>query len=326
MSFHRLLALFERQREFRQPLVLCTVIRTGGSTYAKPGAQMLIAADGEYAGLLSGGCLEGDLREHAHEVASSGQARIVNYDLRSNTDQLFGLGAGCEGAMDILLTRVSAAEAWQPLTHLAACAAARRTGRIGLFTAPTKPGYPLGFTVLEPPAEPDADFFVVEIPPPPRLLLAGAGPDSRPVATLAAFLGWDVLVVDHRASYLDAAKFPPATRLIECRAAQFAQDHGLADIAAAVVMSHHLESDLHYLRALAHSAVPYVGLLGPSARREKLLGDLGADASLLRPRLRAPVGLDIGGRSPESIALSIIGEVHAALHGRAGRPFSEVAN
>lgn len=326
MSFHSLLALFERQREFRQPLVLCTVVRTGGSTYAKPGAQMLIAADGEYAGLLSGGCLEGDLREHAREVAAEGRARVVSYDLRSSTDQLFGLGAGCEGAMDILLTRVSAAEGWEPLAHLAARAATRQTGRIGLVIAPTKPDYPLGFTVLEPTPTSGTDLFVVEIPPPPRLLLAGAGPDSRPVATLAAFLGWDVVVVDHRASYLDAAKFPPRTRLVECRAAQFAQDHGLADVAAAVVMSHHLESDLHYLRALAHSAVPYVGLLGPAARREKLLGDLGADAPLLRPRLRAPVGLDIGGRSPESIALSIIGEVHAALHGRAGRPCSEVAN
>ena len=86
-----------------EPLVLATVVRTGGSTYAKPGAQMLIAADGEYAGLLSGGCLEGDLREHARDVAATGKARIVSYDLRSTTDQLFGLGAGCEGAMDVLL-------------------------------------------------------------------------------------------------------------------------------------------------------------------------------------------------------------------------------
>ena len=110
MSLHRLLPLFERARALDQPLVLATVIRTGGSTYAKPGAQMLIAADGEYAGLLSGGCLEGDLREHARAVAASGSGRIVSYDLRSTTDQLFGLGAGCEGAMDVLLTRVSAHE------------------------------------------------------------------------------------------------------------------------------------------------------------------------------------------------------------------------
>jgi xanthine/CO dehydrogenase XdhC/CoxF family maturation factor len=90
-------------------------------------------------------------------------------------------------------------------------------------------------------------------------------------------------------------------------------------------MSHHLESDLQYLRALAFSTVPYVGLLGPAARREKLLADLGDDAGKLRARLRAPVGLDIGGRAPESIALSIVGEIHAALAGRGGRPFSEVA-
>ena len=76
-----------------------------------PARRCSSPADGEYAGLLSGGCLEGDLREHAREVAATGQARIVSYDLRSTTDQLFGLGAGCEGAMDILLTRVSARRA-----------------------------------------------------------------------------------------------------------------------------------------------------------------------------------------------------------------------
>src|SRR6478672_12533912 len=122
MSLHRLLPLFDRARASDRPLVLATVVRTGGSTYAKPGAHMLIASDGEYAGLLSGGCLEGDLREHAREVAATGEGRIVSYDLRSSTDQLFGLGAGCEGAMDILMTRVSAHEHWQPLDYLAAAA------------------------------------------------------------------------------------------------------------------------------------------------------------------------------------------------------------
>lgn len=342
MSLHRLLALFERNRESRLPLVLCTVIKTGGSTYAKPGAQMLIAADGEYAGLLSGGCLEGDLREHARAVASTGRADIVRYDLRSSTDQLFGLGAGCEGAMDILLTRVSEAEHWQPLAHMAECARARKTCRVGLVLASAQPNYPPGLAVIDAPGaplpadaravvnetlqliQPAVELFVAVLPPPARLLLAGAGPDARPVATLADFLGWDVTVVDHRSAYLDAAKFPPSVRLRESRAAEFANGIELDEFAAAVVMSHHLESDLCYLRGLARSRVPYVGLLGPAARREKLLADLGTDAAQLRPRLRAPVGLDIGGRSPESIALSIVGEVHAALCGRGGRPFSEV--
>ena len=355
MSIHRLLPLFERARTLDQPLVLATVIRTGGSTYAKPGAQMLIAADGEYAGLLSGGCLEGDLREHARTVASTGTARIVSYDLRSTTDQLFGLGAGCEGAMDILLTRVSAHERWQPLNFMADAARRGVICRIALVTATrdaalrlgqlvTDTGTPVNGAVVDARTlalrhaaagaagnsliqvqQPDAELFVAAIAPPPRLLLLGGGPDARPVAELAAFLGWRVVVVDHRSSYLVPARFPGGAELIEVRPAELASAVNLDDFAAAVVMSHHLDSDLHYLRGLAHSRLPYVGLLGPAARREKLLGDLGADADKLRERLRAPVGLDIGGRAPESIALSIIGEVHAAISGRHGRPFSETA-
>jgi xanthine/CO dehydrogenase XdhC/CoxF family maturation factor len=157
------------------------------------------------------------------------------------------------------------------------------------------------------------------------VLLAGGGPDARPVATLAVFLGWRTTVADHRAAHLEARHFPPGTRLVETPAAAIATAVALDGFQAAIVMSHHLESDLHYLRALASSAIPYVGLLGPAARREKLLADLGDPAAALRTRLRAPVGLDIGGRSPESIALSIVGEVHAALAGRGGRPFSETA-
>ena len=329
MSLHRLLPLYDRARLANEPLVLATVIRTGGSTYAKPGAQMLIAADGEYAGLLSGGCLEGDLREHARDVAASGRARIVSYDLRSSTDQLFGLGAGCEGAMDVLLSRVSAAENWQPLEAMATSFRAAREQQFAFVVASSDPAFPLGTSVAvnghAAPFPRGVDAFVAAVAPPPHLLLLGGGPDARPVATLAAFLGWRITVVEHRPAYLAADRFPPLTRLVETNPAEVTAAVGLTDYSAAIVMSHHLESDLHYLRALARAPVPYVGLLGPAARREKLMGDLGADAEALRTRLRAPVGLDIGGRTPESIALAIVGEVHAALAGRAGRPFTETA-
>jgi xanthine dehydrogenase accessory factor len=356
MSLHRLIPLFERARMSAEPLVLATVIRTGGSTYAKPGAQMLIAGDGEYAGLLSGGCLEGDLREHARAVSASGSARIVSYDLRSSDDRLFGLGAGCEGAMDILLTRHGPDEGdWQPLSSMELALRKGQGFRLAFITATADASLPLGSSFPADGELPDLirnekmlrtlhdaavstpdnsvsrvatlgiELFVTSIAPPPRLLLLGGGPDARPVATLASFLGWRVTVVDHRAHYLSADRFPPGTELIEAAAAEVANVLRLDEFIAAVVMSHHLDSDLHYLRALAHGAVPYVGLLGPAARREKLLADLGADASVLRPRLRAPVGLDIGGRTPESIALSIVGEVQAVLAGRGGRPFTETA-
>ena len=329
MSLHRLLPLYDRARLSNEPLVLATVIRTGGSTYAKPGAQMLIASDGEYAGLLSGGCLEGDLREHAREVAASGKGRIVSYDLRSSTDQLFGLGAGCEGAMDVLLTRVAAQDHWQPLADMAESYRSALPRHFAFVVASVDAAFPLGsvFPVngsAAPP--PGVELFLAAVTAPPHLLLLGGGPDARPVATLADFLGWRVTVVEHRAAYLEPGRFPSSTRLVNARAEVLANAVPLSGFSAAIVMSHHLESDLNYLRALAHSAVPYVGLLGPAARREKLLGDLGADAGKLRTRLRAPVGLDIGGRTPESIALSIIGEVHATLEGRAGRPFTETAN
>jgi xanthine dehydrogenase accessory factor len=349
MSLHRLLPLFERARQSNEPVVLATVVRTGGSTYAKPGAQMLIASDGEYAGLLSGGCLEGDLREHARAVAASGAARIVSYDLRSTTDQLFGLGAGCEGAMDILLARLGPKDGWQPIPQLADARRDGRSTRLAFVIASGETGIPAGLTIplgsATAPADPrvrdladaaaavkppatlrptrlDVELFVAEFAPPPRVLLLGGGPDARPVAVLGEFLGWHVTVADHRAAYLAPGRFPGAARLVESPAAELAAAVDLSAFAAAVVMSHHLESDRLYLQALASSPVPYVGLLGPPARRERLLADLGADREKLRSRLRAPVGLDIGGRTPEAIALSIVGEIHAVLGGRAGQPFS----
>jgi xanthine dehydrogenase accessory factor len=85
-------------------------------------------------------------------------------------------------------------------------------------------------------------------------------------------------------------------------------------------MSHHLPSDLAHLSMLARGSIPYVGLLGPAARRDKLLSDLGEAASGLTGRLRAPVGLPLGGRTPEAIALSIIAQIHAFLHGMEGAP------
>jgi xanthine/CO dehydrogenase XdhC/CoxF family maturation factor len=240
--------------------------------------------------------------------------------------------------MDILLTRIREDDGWQPLPLLIGAWQRGDECRLAFVVATARPDLPLGAMVpldaaaLKAPAnslvkaESGVELFVADFAPPPDLLLLGGGPDARPVAELAGFLGWRVTVVDHRNAYLQAARFPENTHLIPSRAAEVGQAVQLDDYSAAIVMSHHLDSDLEYLRALAASRVPYVGLLGPAARRETLLHDLGADALKLRPRLRAPVGLDIGGRAPESIALSIIGEVHAVLAGRGGRPFSETTH
>ena len=82
---------------------------------------------------------------------------------------------------------------------------------------------------------------------------------------------------------------------------------------ATIVMSHHLASDRQYLRQLAATDIGYIGLLGPPDRRRRLLEEIGEVAERLRPRLHGPAGLDIGGRGPASIALSIVAEVHQEL-------------
>src|SRR5450432_181579 len=86
-----------------EPGVLATIVTTSGSTYRKSGARMLIRPDGSYVGLLSGGCLEADLSGHAHKVLADGVPRSIGYDMRGADDLVFGIGAGCEGAMRVLL-------------------------------------------------------------------------------------------------------------------------------------------------------------------------------------------------------------------------------
>jgi xanthine dehydrogenase accessory factor len=341
-----LLPLYERERSLGRAVALGVLAQTEGSTYRKPGALMLIAADGEYAGLLSGGCLEGDLREHARAVISTGAARPVRYDLRGPDDDLWGLGAGCEGAMQILLLRVGPDNDWQPIAEFSRALATRSRTAIGVIIESASAAVPLGSLVLPGETRSSAvealrsagveaalsratlerstewvqgddgawKLFVVPLALPPRILLLGAGPDAAPVVDFAALLDWKVTVVDHREAYAVAGHFPAAERVLHSRPEELASVLDLRSFSAAVVMSHHLNADLGYLRALALADVPYVGLLGPAVRREKLLAHLGPLAERLQPRLHAPVGLRLGGRTPQSVALAIIAELHAFVH------------
>jgi xanthine/CO dehydrogenase XdhC/CoxF family maturation factor len=171
------------------------------------------------------------------------------------------------------------------------------------------------------PADAAITVFIAAPDLPARLLVLGAGPDAAPVVEIATLLGWQITVGDHRSAYLEPKRFPASAHLVELRPDRLAAELDLGAFDAAVVMSHHLESDGKYLRALAASAVPYVGLLGPAARRQRLLCELGGDASRLGDRLYGPVGLDIGARTPEAIAVAIVAEIQAFLSGRAGEHF-----
>lgn len=339
--------LSERLLAGMAPAVLATVVATAGSTYRKPGARMLFLADGGQVGLLSGGCLEADLELHARQILEGAAARSVEYDMRGPDDMLFGIGAGCEGAMRVLLEPLSFAA--PPAAALREAARVNASGAAAcLVSIHESREHALGTRDLagvcaDLPAAPAAalvaaaeaalaegasrDFASGEgaarlcahiqyLAPPPHLLICGAGPDAQPVSAAARVLGWRVTVVDHRPAYADPARFPGA-RVLRRDAASLADHVDLERCHAAVVMSHHLASDLAYLRILGEARGPgYVGLLGPPARRQRILAELGRGADGLGERLQSPVGLEIGACTPEGIALAILGAVHAWLAGR----------
>jgi xanthine/CO dehydrogenase XdhC/CoxF family maturation factor len=336
-------SLLENAPRNGSPGVLATIVATAGSTYRKPGARMLILSDGSYFGLLSGGCLEADLAVHARQVQDTGIPRAVEYDMRGPDDILFGIGAGCEGAMRVLLE--PAGPGTPAAAALANAGQATRAGRstslivvhesasadvvLGTYDAAARAPAALSATLMSAVERALADAesgsvdtelggrrtraFVQFLAPPPHILICGAGPDAQPVAAAAVALGWRVTVVDHRPAYAVAERFPGAVvRHVDARSLR--SSVAVAECHAVVVMSHHLPSDVAYLRELAEAGVPnYVGLLGPSARRRRITEELGAVSEKLNSRLRGPVGFDIGAVTPEGIAFAIICEVHAWL-------------
>lgn len=345
-------AFFREHEKEGKALVLATVVQTIGSTYRKAGAQMLIAADGRNAGLLSGGCLESDLMERARTVLDDGRALVADYDSRSSDDILWGMGLGCEGAMRILLSRLDRPAGYQPYAFHARCRELDRPGLSALVIESENPRLPLGtaFNSDEPAGAPDAvqailgtnsadraahvstlaaegaTFLITPVALPLRLLVLGAGPDAAPLVEIAGLMGWRITVRDHRAAYAVPERFPRAREVLLRPAKELSEDLQRTAYDAAVVMSHHLPSDQIYLDALAESSVPYIGLLGPAPRRARLMHEIGAKAKKLEHRLYGPVGLDIGATTPEGIALAIVSEIQAVSAGRDGGSFSRTAN
>ena len=348
MSTRGLIRTFEGWRRTGRPMVLATVYETIGSTYSKAGHRILIAANGDYRGLVSGGCLEGDLAERARGVIEASEPRALSFDMRDEADDLWGLGVGCNGLIRVFLQPLTVAEDYQPFPDiarglLAAAPAVVATVIAGAGGGGLAPGATLvwkggdagaeSLEVLVPGCreartagraiyrrEPNgAAVLYAPIKPIRRLLVLGAGLDAVPVVNMAAELGWRVTVADHRPAYLEKDVFEAAedTRLIDPARMGRALEPDRFD--AIIVMSHHLMTDQAYLEQLAEVQAGYLGVLGPKDRRERLLSALGDAGEALRERLKGPVGLDIGADDPESIALSLLAEMHAVLAGASGR-------
>jgi xanthine dehydrogenase accessory factor len=331
---------------------LGTVVRISGSAYRRPGAKLLIEQSGITHGGVSGGCLESDVRASGIEVIGGGPNRMLHYDTGSDEETLWGLGLGCEGAVDVWLQRVD--RAWMdgpgrqmreltaasipfaPITLTAGPHAGRTlvlargalqgsTGSPELDRALVERAGPLlegdgGGEMIE---LGEHGAFIDVLRPPPRLFIFGAGDDARPLAVLALQAGFEVTVVDHRPAYLTADRFPPPLRLALRRPSD-----GLAGLPFtisrknfAVVQTHALSHDRDWLRALAEQPLQYLGLLGPRGRKEQVMRALSWEGR----ELFGPIGLDIGADGPEQVAVSIVAELLAVLARRQGGHLKERA-
>lgn len=298
---------------------MATVIKIEGSAYRRPGAKFLIEDDGRTLGGVSGGCLEADVRDVALRVIATGVPRLLHYDTGTDDRTVWGLGLGCNGSVDIFVQPATDPRTLESLRDIRA-----RLERESPFAISTiLDGDGAGRSTVTDsfargtPSRIDADgsraVFIDVLNPPPALIVCGAGDDSQPLVAYATGAGFSVTVVDHRDAFLTRARFPGAKQLVHLRPDGDASTLGAGARTMAVIKTHSFAHDRDWLRALLKTPVSYIGLLGPRARAEEILEELGATGDR---RIFAPVGLDVGADGPEQIAISIVGELLAALGAR----------
>lgn len=324
--------------------VLVTLVRIEGSSYRRPGAHLLIGSEGEYAGTISGGCLEAEVVRKAAWMVRDG-AIMKRYSTLFDDTAEIPFGLGCGGVVDLLLeptetpecrALVEAMEAslsgaefqvatWLPQNGRSLARAVFAAGGKLIYASDSLS--PREIATINgqnwiPGISPDElPIYCETLSPPQRLFVLGAGDDSKPVVAMAAQLGWRITVAEGRAQLARPDRFPDAERVLTTASVA---DLGLTAADATVIMTHSYEQDRTLLTGLlGASEVPgYIGLLGASHRSSLLVSEaaaaLGCNVAECCARVWAPVGLDLGGDGAEAIALAVIAEVQAWREGRLG--------
>jgi xanthine/CO dehydrogenase XdhC/CoxF family maturation factor len=339
-----ILALLTAEVEAGRRAAIATVVRIQGSAYRRPGAKLLVREDGGTSGSVSGGCLEADVRERALVVLREGTPRLLHYDTGSDDRTVFGLGLGCNGAVDIFVQaatrpaflesarRIQGPLAGEEPIAISTVLEGRYEGHVLVLTSDGAAHGSTGEPALDRTLAASADdllrrgettvheiatvqVFTEVLRPPPHLVVFGAGDDAIPLARYARDAGFRVTLVDHRPASLSTERFPGEVRRFERRP----EDGAAASLplgpgACAVVKTHSLGNDREWIRRLIGTEVAYIGVLGPRARVDEILRQLGAASD---GRVFGPVGLDLGAEGPEQVALSIVAELLTIRSGRA---------
>lgn len=328
MHFQHTLATWLPLKDQHQ-WVLGAVIRTQGSVYRKTGALMLLSDAGHQLGLLSGGCLEGDLLLQARKVCALGSSRRLVYDASDEGGVAWRLGIGCGGLAEILLLPCHAHNDYLQLQTAAifldqgfACAYELSVHQPWAKSSLAPKEFSRR-TAGELVGEGEQQYLATLINPLPHLVVCGCGMDMVPLCELARVLGWRVTLVDHRLTPQKQARFPASLTCVATTAETLPKTL-LQHADAAIVAYHNMQLDAAAVAALQHSRCQYLGLLGPERRRREVLALAGLRDADLQLAVAGPAGLALGGDLPENVALSMLAEIHAVLFGSTAKPLSGV--
>jgi xanthine/CO dehydrogenase XdhC/CoxF family maturation factor len=339
---------------------LAAVVHLDGSSYRRPGARMLVSDEGELTGAISGGCLEGDALRKAMFALSQQQSKLVTYDTSDEDDMTIGIQLGCAGVIQVLFEPINPNHAANPIQLLRKALAIRQHAvLVTLFDLSDKRNFQPGTCML---LESDGHLsgsqpfpalqedlvqemnlvlqsgksvfrqftgegwsitaFIEYLQPPVSLVVVGAGNDAVPMMQFADTLGWDVRVVDGRNTHARPERFTSACQVLVSKPEQVLEQLPMDERTVFVMMTHNYNYDLAMLKALLGTRTPYIGMLGPRKKLERMLDELrtgGMEVTdEMLEKVYGPAGLEIGAETPEEIALSIIAEIQGVLTGSSG--------
>lgn len=334
---------------------LAAVVHLDGSSYRRPGARMLVSDEGELTGAISGGCLEGDALRKALFALSQQQSKLVTYDTSDEDDMTIGIQLGCAGVIQVLFEPINPNHPSNPIQLIRKALAIRQHAvLVTLFDLSDKKNTQPGTCLLmeadghisgEQPipaigqalqeemqlvmqtgksvfrqftgAGVSMTAFIEYLQPAVSLVVVGAGNDAIPMMQFADTLGWDVRVVDGRNTHARPERFASACQVLVSRPEQVLEQLPMDERTVFVMMTHNYNYDLAMLKALLPLQTPYIGMLGPKKKLDRMLEELRAGGELIDEsmlsKVHGPAGLEIGAETPEEIALSIISEIQAVL-------------
>jgi xanthine dehydrogenase accessory factor len=344
------LSELQRWHSSGEQIALATLVDTHGASPRPAGARLACTRSGRMIGSVSGGCVENDVVHRAMQVLDENRSVVQRYGIDDEVSVAVGLS--CGGEIDVLIEPFRLDAAWQSASQaivdripVALCVALAPDALVGRHLAVHEDGRAVGGIdsrvdarlvgiaqemlldggqrIVEVACENGpARVFIEAIPPEPRLFIVGATHTATALCRLAVQLGFHVSVVDPRTPFATRERFPDAHELLLEWPDVVLDAAGLDARCHVLTLTHDLKFDVPTLARALRSEVRYIGALGSRKTHERRLVRLREqgfeDADLAR--IHTPIGLDIGARTPEEIALAILAEIVAVRRGRDGRP------